>query len=148
MCIPTYSRLEYLKIAVASLYAQTYKNFEICVSLDPKQTGPDLDIHNWCESQAASNPLFKYRWNNKNLGLAGNWNVLVPFATGKYIMIIGDDDTLEPTFIEKMIEQINKYNPDVIFCDQNFMDENGNLLHELTRKSSVDYQRTNLRLHQ
>jgi glycosyltransferase involved in cell wall biosynthesis len=73
LCIPTYSRLEYLKLAVTSCLNQAYKDFEICVSQDPKPEGPDNAIAQWCEQMQKSLPYkFRYNLNQERLGLAGN----------------------------------------------------------------------------
>jgi len=144
VCIPTYSRLEYLKLAVNSVFAQTYTNFEICVAQDPMPNGPSSEIMEWCEANATSNPKFRYQLNKENVGLAGNWNVLSNMAEGSYVIILGDDDTLEPTYLERLTRNIVSNKPDVVFCDQNFIDEVGNIKVELTEEMSLKYYRSNL----
>jgi glycosyltransferase involved in cell wall biosynthesis len=144
VCIPTYSRLEYLQIAIDSILAQTYPHYEICVALDPKTTGPDLAIHAWCLDYAKVNANFKYHVNSQNVGLAGNWNVLTKMASGAYLIIIGDDDTLEPDYLESVAEQIHLTAADVVFSDQNFIGPTGEVLEELTHEASIDYRRANM----
>lgn len=144
VCIPTYSRLDYLKLAVNSIDAQTFRDFEVCVALDPRPDGPDQAIHLWCTEYAASNPWFRYFVNKQNVGLAGNWNVLAQMSEGDYVIIIGDDDTLEPTYLENVTHNIGKLNPDVVFTDQNFIDSSGGILDAFTEEMSVTYHRKNL----
>ena len=144
ICIPTYSRLNYLKIAVESILVQTYQDFEICVALDPKPTGPDQDIHNWCTAFALTNSKFRYQLNERNVGLAGNWNVMANMATGDYVIIIGDDDTLEPDYLEQVTKNLAKSNADVVFTDQNFIGPDGEVLAELSAQVSIEYHRATL----
>jgi glycosyltransferase involved in cell wall biosynthesis len=144
ICIPTYSRLNYLKTAVESILIQTYQDFEICVSLDPKTSGPDPDIHNWCSEFALVNPKFRYHLNERNVGLAGNWNVLAKMAKGDYAIIIGDDDTIEPDYLERVVENIEHSKADVVFTDQHFIGPDGEILVELSERMSIEYHRSQL----
>lgn len=141
ICIPTYSRLEYLKQAVQSCLEQSYADIEICVSQDPKKDGPDQQIMEWCQQQAANIPFFKYNLNIQNLGLAGNWNECVQIASGKYIIIIGDDDILMPGFIHSLVEMLEKQRADVAFSNQYFIDEQGEILHAFTEEANAAYHR-------
>jgi glycosyltransferase involved in cell wall biosynthesis len=144
VCIPTYSRLDYLKEAVDSVFAQTFRDFEICVALDPKPSGPDQDIDKWCRELAQINPSFRYLANERNVGLSGNWNVLVNMAKGDYVIIIGDDDSLEPEYLENVAKNIPRHHADVVFTDQNFIDSDGKVMHDLTEEMSTVYFRRGL----
>ncbi|MCF0051778.1 glycosyltransferase [Dyadobacter sp. LJ53] len=144
ICIPTYSRLEYLKQSVQSCLDQTYQNIEICVSQDPKKDGPDPDIMEWCQEQAQKLPFFTYNLNIENLGLAGNWNECVQIASGKYMIIIGDDDILMPDFIQSLVDILDSGGVDVAFSNQYFIDEKGQILHAYTQEANATYHRTNL----
>ncbi|MBW4488033.1 MAG: glycosyltransferase [Trichocoleus desertorum ATA4-8-CV12] len=107
IAIPTYSRLSYLKEAVASALAQTYSNVEVLISQDPRPDGLDESINTWSEALANQNSKVRYRFNTYNLGLAGNWNALADAAEGEYLVIPGDDDRLLPNFTELMVNAIN-----------------------------------------
>src|SRR5437870_5191686 len=95
IAIPTYERLSYLVEAVGSALAQSYEKIEVLVGDD----GSNPAIREWCEEQTKSDSRFRYQKNNRNLGLAGNWNALADAARGEYINIIGDDDRLLPNFL-------------------------------------------------
>lgn len=144
ICIPTYSRLNFLKQAVQSCLAQSYKNIEICISQDSKKDGPDLQIKMWCEEQVSKYPFLKYNLNKQNLGLAGNWNKVVEMANGEYLIIIGDDDILTPYFIESLAEKIQFHNADVAFSNQCFINEKGEILTEYTNTANKIYLRDKL----
>jgi glycosyltransferase involved in cell wall biosynthesis len=148
LCIPTYSRLEYLKLAVTSCLNQTYKDFEICVSQDPKPAGPDNAITQWCEQMQESLPdKFRYNLNPKRLGLAGNWNKTVEMAKGDYLIIIGDDDLLDNNFLTKMSDILEKESEkkiSVIFCNQIFINETGEILKDTTEKLNTHYGRNKI----
>jgi glycosyltransferase involved in cell wall biosynthesis len=144
ICIPTYSRLDYLKQCVASCLAQRDSDFEVCVSQDPRKDGPDANIMEWCLQMASEHQRFRYRLNERNLGLAGNWNQCVEMARGEYLIILGDDDLLDDGFLAALTTDIRAYRTDVAFCNQYFIDENGSVLWEQTERSNRIYKRTYL----
>ncbi|SEJ39067.1 Glycosyl transferase family 2 [Dyadobacter sp. SG02] len=144
ICIPTYSRLDYLKQAVQSCLDQSFRDIEICVSQDPKKDGPDRKILEWCSDRALELPFFKFNLNTQNLGLAGNWNECVEMASGKYIIIIGDDDLLAPDFVRIMAEKAERFLADVAFCNQHFIDGKGEVLDDYTEETNALYHRNNL----
>ncbi len=145
VCIPTYSRLNYLKLAVESIINQSFTDFEICVSQDPMIEGPDSKIRSWCEEQLLIYEFFKYNLNEKNLGLAGNWNKLVEMSQGEYIIIIGDDDLLAPNYLEILTKDLLKFNASVAFTNQYFINEYGDILENLTKENESLYKRNLLR---
>src|SRR4028119_21670 len=106
IAIPTYSRLNYLKEAVASALAQTYPNIEVLIGQDPGKDGLDESIRSWSQTLVSQNSKVRYQWNSHNLGLAGNWNALADSAQGEYLVIIGDDDRLLPNFVERLLTAI------------------------------------------
>ncbi len=141
ICIPTYTRLAYLKELVASCLSQTYSHFEICISQDITPNGLISEINEYCKALEINNPdLIKYKAQNTNLGLAGNWNALVDMAQGEFIFIPGDDDLISSRFLEKMLSQANE-DIDVIFCNQNFIDHKSNFLKDFTDEVNYHYKR-------
>jgi glycosyltransferase involved in cell wall biosynthesis len=139
IAIPTYERINYLKVAVSSALAQTYQNIEVLVGDD----GNTLSIREWCEQQSQMYPKIRYQKNPHNLGLAGNFNALADSAKGEYLIIIGDDDRLLPDFIRKCVDAIL---PDgaLAFSNHYIIDHNGKLLAEETRKWTEHYGRDRL----
>lgn len=140
ICIPTYSRLNYLKQAVASAQNQTYKNIEICVSQNPKEDGTDEEIKAWCEQLAAQN-ILRYNLNTKNLGLSGNLNMLIKFAKGDYVIFLGDDDLLAPGFTSSIVHKLYETNADIVFTSQFFINATGDVLQEDTIMLNHKYKR-------
>lgn len=141
ICIPTYSRLPYLQQAVASALQQDYPQIEICIAQDIKPDGADAAIQNWCTALAQREEKVRYILNERNLGLAGNWNQLVSMAGGDYLIIIGDDDLLLPNYVSAMVELIESANADVVFCNQQFIDAEGNFLEAQTTALNKLYKR-------
>ena len=136
ICIPTFQRLGYLKEAVAAAQAQTLQQIEVLISDD----GESTELRRWCEATAQSDPRVRYRRNDKNLGLGGNWNECVSAARGQWLVIQGDDDRLLPSFCERLV-QIAASDSTVLFSNHYVIDEHGRRLEQESREWTVRYQR-------
>lgn len=143
VCIPTYSRLSYLKQAFESAEKQTYLNIEICVSQNPTPGGTDESIKKWCEEKQQQGRI-RYNLNAKNLGLSGNLNCLTKMAKGDYLIFLGDDDLLHKQFIEELVHNAVENDAAVAFSNQYFINEEGKLLIGVTTSLNHDYKRDKL----
>ena len=140
IAIPTYQRLTYLQTAVESALGQTYPHLDILISQDPTPTGLDPDIHAWSQALASQHPQVRYQSNPHNLGLAGNWNAVAAAALGDYIVIIGDDDILLPTFVETLVKAAHP-GTEVIFANHFIINSAGVRLVEESHRWTQRYHR-------
>jgi glycosyltransferase involved in cell wall biosynthesis len=136
ICIPTFRRLGYLKEAVQAAQAQTLRNIEVLICDD----GDSEELKSWCESVVRADSRVRYRRNEKNLGLGGNWNECVTAARGQWLVIQGDDDRLLPTFCERLLE-IAASDSTVLFSNHYVIDEHGNQLEKESEAWTVRYRR-------
>ena len=143
IAIPTLERLGYLQEAVRSALAQSYGDVEVLIGQDPGPKGPDPAIRDWCLAAAAGNPRIHYQLNNRNLGLAGNWNALARAAQGLFLVIIGDDDRLAPQFVERLMRARDE-ECDVVFCNHHVIDAAGRRLPGQGEVFARRYARTML----
>lgn len=107
---------------LGSILNQTYTNFELIVVDD---CSPD-DLKSIVDK--ANDPRIRYYRNAVNTGaekVVNNWNKALEFATGEFFVLMGDDDCLEPTYIETFYELISKHpNVDVYHCRSKIINEN------------------------
>ena len=136
ICIPTFRRLCYLKEAVAAAQGQTLRNIEVVISDD----GTSDELRSWSESAVRADSRLRYRRNEKNLGLGGNWNECVAAARGQWIVIQGDDDRLLPSFCERLL-QVAAPDSAVLFSNHYVIDERGERLEKESKEWTVRYQR-------
>jgi glycosyltransferase involved in cell wall biosynthesis len=136
LCIPTYRRLNYLKEAVAAAQAQTLRDIEVLISDD----GDSEELKRWAERAAREDPRVRYRRNEKNLGLGGNWNECVTAARGQWLVIQGDDDRLLPSFCERLL-QIAAPDSTVLFSNHYVINEHGDRLAKESEEWTVRYRR-------
>lgn len=116
ICIPTYNGSQYIEKCIESCLAQSYRNIEIIVCDD-------------CSSDSLLNVLNPYLkkdcritfyQNEKNLGLVGNWNKCMNYASGEYIKWLFQDDWMDVNAIEEFVEIANK-GYDFIVSKRNFI---------------------------
>ncbi|MBN1392335.1 MAG: glycosyltransferase family 2 protein [Sedimentisphaerales bacterium] len=106
VCIPTYNRKDYLKETLQSVFAQTYKDYEVVVVDDGSTDGTEEMI------KSLDRPV-RYYWVN-HIGQYAARNKLIELAQGKYITFVDSDDLLFPDTIERLMNAIDKNGPDVI----------------------------------
>ena len=96
--IPTCSRTELAVKAIRSAMSQTYKNLEIIVS-----DNSDDDALKFRIEELATNKV-KYYKNSQNIGPILNWRQALHSASGKYCLILPDDDyLLNPYYVEDAV---------------------------------------------
>lgn len=103
--IPAYKR-NYLKEALDSVLAQTYADFEIIIVNDASPEDLDSIISSYSDSR------IHYYKNEQNCGainVVDNWNKCLEYASGDYIICMGDDDKLLPCCLEEYYKLIVKY---------------------------------------
>ena len=110
--LPTRNRLELLQYAVESVLRQDYQDWEIVIS----DNCSDENIEGYVRS--LSDERVKYSRFSKFVPVTDNWNNALKLSTGKYHLMLGDDDCLLPGYFTKMVRLIEEYEyPDLIFTD-------------------------------
>lgn len=101
--ITTHNRIKYLLEAISSVKAQTYQNIELIVvddaSDDETQTTLSMPLYD---------DLLTYIRIDKSEGGNHARNVGIRRSSGRYIALLDDDDTWEPTKIEKQVRLIER----------------------------------------
>jgi glycosyltransferase involved in cell wall biosynthesis len=138
--IPTFNRLEYFKITLASALNQTYNNIEIIITDDSTTT----DIQDYLK--IIRDNRIKYYKNVNPLGIALNVKNGVSKSSGEYFSLLNDDDFWSKDFIEKMMAEINSCKERIgcIFCDHWLVDKNGEILVSESEKNTIIYKRNEL----
>lgn len=121
--IVVYNDEKYIKQAIESVLAQTYKNIELIV-VDDGSTDNTGDIVKQYE-----NIIYIYQ---ENRGEGAARNVGINNSHGEYLAFLDSDDIYEKNKIEKQLQILN-YNQqvDVVYNDLKVVDENLNYLNTL-----------------
>jgi glycosyltransferase involved in cell wall biosynthesis len=114
ICIPVYNGARYIKEAVESILAQTYRSFEILIG-DNCSTDDTAAI----VSQFVD-PRVRYERNERNLGPVGNVNRCLERASGEYVGILHHDDVMLPENLERKVRVLDTH-PEIGFVHSNMM---------------------------
>jgi glycosyltransferase involved in cell wall biosynthesis len=148
IAIPAYKSM-FLKECIESVLKQTFTNFELIIVNDCSPQPIDETVSQFNDSRIT------YYKNEENIGaenLVINWNNCLEKATGEFFIMMGDDDTMHPEYLEEFKKLIDKYPQlDVYHCRSVIIDERSspisltpswpefesvydNILHRITTK--------------
>jgi len=132
ICIPTFNRRDYLKETLDSVFAQTYKDYEIIIVDDGSTDGKEEMI------KSAGNKV-RYYW-QENTGDAAARNKLINLALAEFITFIDSDDLLIPDTVERMMKIMEAEGGDVIVYGPYLrIDQDGNVVGRCKRKLYSGY---------
>ena len=80
VCIPAYNNADTILETIQSVLTQTYQNLESIV-VDDRSTDDTYQVVKTFAKQAGDDRLHLYQ-NEKNLGMAGNWNHCMELCKG------------------------------------------------------------------
>lgn len=129
--IPVYNGSNYMKDAIDSALAQTYKNKEIIVVNDgSNDNGKTAEI-----AKSYGDKIHYYE--KENGGVSTALNLAIEKMTGDYFMWLSHDDMYYPNKVERQIEEIEKYDDNVIlYSNFDLINESG----EKTRTVYLDHK--------
>ena len=133
--IPVYNGSNYVKEAIDSALAQTYKNIEIIVVND----GSNDD---GATEKIALSFGDKIRYFYKaNGGISSALNYGIEKMQGEYFSWLSHDDKYTETKIEKQIALLKETKKEntIFLCGSSFIDKNGTLLKRRTKKIKNGY---------
>ena len=107
--LPIYNGASLCRIAIESVLAQTFPNFELLIS-DNCSTDETEDI---CWEYARRDSRVRYIKTERNLGSAGNFCRTVELARGEYFRWIAHDDSIHPDFITECLA-VAETDPEII----------------------------------
>lgn len=117
--IPFYSNLPYLKRAMDSVLKQSHTNWSliVCDDCNEKESAKEL-VESYQDTRVS------YFRNERNLGLAGNWNRLFDLTQTDLITLLHADDELLPNYALTMLELYHRH-PEAAayFCRAKIIDE-------------------------
>lgn len=120
--MPAYKR-RFLREAVASVLAQTFRDFELVVVDD----GSPEDLKGVIDS--FDDPRLTYHRNQPNIGgkdLVAAWNHAMTFAHGEWCVLASDDDVYEPRYLETLLTLSERHPEcDLIHCRVKLIDASG-----------------------
>jgi glycosyltransferase involved in cell wall biosynthesis len=102
--IPTFNRAKMLERAVRSVLAQTHSNLELVIS----DNASNDETEALCRTIAAHDPRVRYMRQESNIGQFPNFNVLYGALRSPYVMVLADDDWLEPDYLGRCVAALRE----------------------------------------
>jgi glycosyltransferase involved in cell wall biosynthesis len=127
--IPVYNREKYIAVAIDSILAQTFTDFELLV-IDDGSTDGTVEI-----AQSYHDPRLRLVGNETNLGVPKTRNKGIHLARGEYLAFLDSDDWAYPERLGKQVAFLDSH-PDYAAVGAWIarMDEAGRSLRRIKRK--------------
>ena len=131
-----YNGERFLKEALDSILNQTFTDFELIIS-DNASTDRTGEI---AKAYAKRDDRIRYYRNEKNMGAGWNIRRVYELAAGKYFKQAAADDLLEPDFLRRCIESLEKDPGCVLaYARTKEIDENGTFIKNYVTPMKTDY---------
>lgn len=134
--IPCYNVERFLHTALDSILNQTYPYFEV-ICIDDYSSDKTLEILKFYSEKDERIKVFA---NKENLGVTATRNLLINYSQYEYVLFMDSDDISDIQRIQKLVEEKDKYNADIVSSNYTFIDENGNPL----KTNGLDLLKTKL----
>jgi glycosyltransferase involved in cell wall biosynthesis len=109
--LPTYKRAHVLPLAIRSVLAQTYLNWELIVVSDNSPDNTEAVVKSF------DDPRIRYFRNDPNLKLPRTLNRGFSLAKGDFLTWTSDDNMLAPDAIARMVDSLTGGEADFVFAD-------------------------------
>jgi glycosyltransferase involved in cell wall biosynthesis len=111
VAVPVYNGEPFIGEALDSIAAQTFPDYEVIISDNASQDGTE----SICRAYAARDPRVRYLRNERNVGLARNFQQLVRLASGEYFKLANADDVSDPRLLSECVAVLDAH-PEVVLC--------------------------------
>ncbi|WCM56351.1 glycosyltransferase family 2 protein [Microbacterium sp. EF45047] len=102
--LPYYSPVERAWPSISSVLAQTRRDWRLVVVDDAyPENGVRDRLH------ALGDSRIHYTRNERNIGLARNFNRCLEMVEAPYFVMLGDDDLMHPRYLESVLERITAH---------------------------------------
>lgn len=115
--LPVYNGQKYLAVAIESVLAQTFADFELVIS----DNGSTDETQAICEAYAARDARIRYIRQPQNRGAGFNYNFVFHEARGRYFKWLAHDDWLAPDNLKASVAALDA-DPDVVLAYTHHID--------------------------
>lgn len=122
VAIPAYKDV-FLNHTINSVLQQTFDDFELIIVNDCSPYGVDKIVKSFNDKR------IRYYVNERNIGalnVVDNWNKCLSYASGDYIVLLGDDDIMRKDYLAEFNTLIIKYPTSYVYhCRSLIINEEG-----------------------
>lgn len=109
--IPTYNAEKYIKRCLESVFAQTYKNYEVIVIDDGSTDTTKLILNEFAKWHKQL-----HIYSTTHLGVSAARNKGLEMSRGDYIAFVDADDEISPYYLETLYRLLQKYQAQISVC--------------------------------
>lgn len=135
--IPVYNAEDYLDRCLDSILNQTYKNIEV-IFIDDGSTDSSWDKLNYYYNKY---PKIIKIFTQSNMGVSKTRNKGIKLASGKYLMLMDNDDYFETDYIERFVDEIEQGDYDVVIGGFQRPDSKGNIIEKVSLNVNEEYSK-------
>ena len=114
----------FLREAIESVQAQTYRNWEICIHDDASY---EPQVARLLAEFSRSIPNLRLTRSDTRSGIAAATNAALLSAKGRWITFLDHDDVLDPSALAAVVDCHVKTISDVVYTDHDMLGEDGRL---------------------
>ena len=101
--VPCFKKAKYLPVALDSILAQTYQDWECVIVNDGSPDNTEKIAHKYCQKDSRFHYLYQ-----TNKGVSAARNNGLRQMSGKYILALDADDWISETYIEKAVTRLEE----------------------------------------
>lgn len=137
--MPVYNPpMPYFQMAVDSVFAQCYTNWELCIAND---ASPDPVVRPMLNELAAKHPQVKIFHRPQNGHISEATNSAVKLASGEFIAFVDQDDEITPDCLALLALYIAEHpETDVVYTDDDKINADGNCYAEQYKQDYDPFQ--------
>jgi len=135
ICIPAYNHGRFLKAAIDSARAQTFRDVEIVVS-DNRSTDDTAAV---VAAQVREDSRVRYELAPQHVGMAENFSRSVALARGRYVKMLCSDDLLERECVAKLVAALEQSNAVLAGCARSLLDDASGRVTGVARYAAGDW---------
>ncbi len=131
--VPVRNGANFIRPAIDSLLAQTYRDFAILVSDNASTDGTVAIV----EEYMGRHPNIRMQRHPANIGAHRNYNSLVTGSTGELFKWMAHDDVIAPTFLAACVARLDADpGASLAFANSGQIDEEGRITGDLASTES------------
>ena len=134
VCIPQHNRTSFLLAVCRSLDAQTFRDFEVCISDDCSTDGRQDELLEFLHSSRLS---FVYRRLEHNLRYDGNLRSAIELASAPYCFLLGNDDAIKSETTFEQLHEVMTAGPEPAVVLTNFEDYSSGKMTRRVKRTAV-----------
>lgn len=138
--VPLYNKAQYVRHALETIVAQTYKDWELIVVNDGSTDESLQIVEDYIRETMSDERLAIRVISQANAGVAAARNRGVKECSGEYLCFLDADDWWEPNYLEEMSQLIERY-PDagLYGCDYYYLKNGRKKIFQKNLEGYIDY---------